>query len=219
MTFDEILKTVLVFAHFVASAVALAAILRADFLILLRFNSVLSPKACARIQGVKSVVGVALAVLWLTGIAICLQGYLNGPAYLMNQKLWMKVAVVLTLSMNGWFLHRYAFKFIRPGVCLADALPRHRVLLTSMASLSSGSWLFACFLGIARALNNKPNFMELSGVYALLLSFVFAAGMLVTHLLITWRAKGFPVSSRFSARLLALLKPESDAGRESELRI
>lgn len=219
MTLDEILKTGLVFAHFVASAVALAAILRADFLILLRFNSALSPKACARIRGVKSVVSAALMVLWVTGLAICLQGYLQGPAYLMNQKLWMKVLVVLVLSVNGLFLHRFAFRFIRPGVCLADVALRHRVMMTGLAGLSSGSWLFACFLGIARALNNKPNLGELLGVYASLLSVVLVSGLLVTHLLVAWRARGFPVSSRLSARLLAWLQPDADAGRESELRI
>lgn len=219
MTFDDILKTCLVFAHFVASAVALAAILRADFFILLRFNRSLSNKDCTRIHGVKSVVSAALTVLWVTGVAICVHGYVHDPAYILNQKLWMKVLVVLTLSLNGWFLHRYAFQFIRPGTCLADASPRHRNTLTAMASLSSGSWLFACFLGIARVLNNKANFQELLGVYVLMVGLAFCAGMVVTRLLLAWRARGFPVSSRLSGRLLSMLKPDADAGQESELRI
>lgn len=219
MTFDEILKTSLVFAHFFASAVALAAILRADFFILTRYGSALNAKSCARIHGVKHVVGPALLVLWLTGLSICLHGYLHAPAYLTNQKLWMKVMVVATLTLNGWFLHRHAFRHIRPGVCLAELAPRTRQGLIAMASLSSGSWLFACFLGIARALNNKPNLAELAGVYLLMLGLVFAAGLAVTRLLDAWGERGFPVSSRWAARLLGVIRPGADGGQESQLRI
>ncbi|MFT3856606.1 MAG: hypothetical protein QM742_03545 [Aquabacterium sp.] len=219
MTFDEILKTSLVFAHFFASAVALAAILRADFFILTRYGSALTAKSCARIHGVKRVVGPALLVLWLTGLAICFHGYLHAPAYLTNQKLWMKVMVVLTLTLNGWFLHRHAFRHIRPGVCLAELAPRTRRGLIAMGSLSSGSWLFACFLGIARALNNKPNLVDLAGVYLLMLGLVFAGGVLVTHMLDTWGRRGFPVSSRWAGRLLGTIRPGVDRGQESELQI
>ena len=74
MTFDEIFKTSLVFVHFLASAVALATILRADFLILTHFTSKLSSKACDRIHAAKSVVSGALAVLWVTGVVICIHG-------------------------------------------------------------------------------------------------------------------------------------------------
>ena len=215
MSFDDVLKTSLVFAHFVASAVALATILRADFLILSRFSRQLAPKACERIHDVKSVVGAALTVLWLTGLAICIQGHLHDPAYLLNQKLWMKVLVVVVLTINGGFLHRFAFSHIRPGVQLCEAAPRQRAMLTLMASLSSASWAFACLLGIARALNNKPNFGDILGMYALVLAGVFATGLLVTNLLASWHRQGLAMPLSW---LLLHDLPRDAEPRESELR-
>ena len=214
MSFDDILKTGLVFLHFMASAVALATILRADFLILMHYTSKLSTKACDRIHGAKSVVSGALWVLWLSGIAICAHGYLYDPAYLMNQKLWMKVLVVVTLSANGWFLHSFAFRFIRPGVRLSEAQPHRRAVLTLMACLSLTSWIFACFLGIARALNNKDNFPNLMSLY-LLLGVSLVTSLLLTHLLGYWHRRG-AATPRWVTRVL---RHKADAGQESELHV
>lgn len=219
MSFDDILKTGLVFLHFMASAVALATILRADFLILMHYTSKLSTKACDRIHGAKSVVSGALWVLWLSGIAICAHGFFHDPAYLMNQKLWMKVMVVLVLSANGWFLHSFAFRFIRPGVRLSDAQPHHRAVLTLMACLSSTSWLFASFLGIARALNYKDNFTNLMSLYLLLLGVNLVASLLLTHLLGYWHRRGAALTPRRVTRVLRALRHKADAGQESEMHV
>lgn len=169
MTVDEVLKTGLVFVHFVVSALALAAILRADVHILARYNQPLSSDDCDKIHGTKRVVTPALWLLWLTGLAICALGWMGNPAYLMNQKLWMKVIVVLMLTVNGVFLHRVAFSYVRQGVRLSDAAPRAAALMTLMGTLSSSGWVFASFLGIARALNNKQNFLDVLGLYLLVL--------------------------------------------------
>jgi hypothetical protein len=215
MTFDEIFKTSLVFVHFFASAVALATILRADFLILTHFTSRLSPKACVRIHAAKSVVSGALAVLWLTGLVICVNGYMHDPAYILNQKLWMKVLVVLTLSVNGWFLHRFAFDAIQPGARLSDAVPRQRTVLTLMACLSSSSWVFACFLGIARALNNKQNFSGVMEAYLVMLIVNIVAGLMLTALLVRLQRRG---ALNGVSRVLHVLKRRANDWQESELQ-
>ena len=218
MTFDEIFKTSLVFVHFLASAVALATILRADFLILTHFTSKLSAKACDRIHAAKSVVSGALAVLWVTGVVICIHGYLHDPAYILNQKLWMKALVVLTLSLNGWFLHRFAFGAIQPGARLSDAAPRQRMVLTLMACLSSSSWVFACFLGIARVLNNKQNFAGVMEAYLLMLAVNVVIGLALTALLARMdQRRGLDGSWRVS-RLLDALKRRTGDWQESELQ-
>ncbi|MGC4060593.1 MAG: hypothetical protein QM749_06985 [Aquabacterium sp.] len=219
MTFDEIFKTSLVFVHFFASAVALATILRADFLILTHFTSKLSPKACARIHSAKSVVSGALMVLWLTGIMICVHGYMHDPSYVLNQKLWMKVLVVLTLSVNGWFLHRFAFHAIQPGARLSDALPRQRMILTLMACLSSSSWVFACFLGIARALNNRENFAGVMEAYLVMLAVNIAVGLMLTALLARLQKRGALHGTRREPRLLEALKRRASDWQESELQV
>lgn len=218
MTFDEIFKTSLVFVHFLASAVALATILRADFLILTHFMSSLSAKVCARIHAAKEVVSGALAMLWLTGAAICVHGYMHDPAYILNEKLWMKVLVVLALSLNGWFLHRFAFRAIQPGVRLSEAVPRQRMTLTLMACLSSSSWVFACFLGIARALNNKHNFAGVLGVYLMMLSVNVAIGLVLTSLLTRLDQRGGLNGPWRVTRLLKTLKRRANDWQESELQ-
>lgn len=218
MTFDEIFKTSLVFVHFFASAVALATILRADFLILTHFTSKLSPKACARIHAAKSVVSGALTVLWLTGVMICVHGYMHDPACILNQKLWMKVLVVLTLSVNGWFLHRFAFRAIQPGARLSDAVPRQRMILTLMACLSSSSWVFACFLGIARALNNKQNFAGVMEAYLVMLVINVVLGVTLTSLLARLQRLGALNGSWRVSRTLDALKRRATDWQESELQ-
>lgn len=200
MTFDEILKTSLVFVHFVASAVALATILRADFLILSNYTQTLTARVCDQIHSAKLIVSVALWALWISGLAICAQGYLNDPAYVMNQKLWMKVAVVMTLTVNGWFLHRYAFGFIRLDARLSDAPARHRSVLSLLACLSSTSWLFASFLGIARALNHRNNLGDLVELYLVALSMALCVSMVVTRSLVRAHRKGA------SAQVLGLVR-------------
>lgn len=50
MPVNDILKMMLVFVHFFASAVAVATILRTDFLILSYYTSLLTRKAVDRIQ-------------------------------------------------------------------------------------------------------------------------------------------------------------------------
>ena len=178
MIADEILKTGLVFMHYFASAAALMTIVRTDFFILSHYTNALTPESCGRIHASKTVVGIALVILWLTGAAICVQGYLQNPDYILNQKLWMKVAVVVTLTINGFFLHRFAFRCVQPGARLCDILPRARAALTLMATISSGSWIFASFLGIARTLNDKQNFTNLAVVYVLLVTAIVVGGLI-----------------------------------------
>lgn len=218
MTVNDILKMMLVFVHFFASAVAVATILRTDFLILSYYTSPLTRKVVERIHGAKSVVSAALIVLWVSGLAICLQGYLGDPAYLLNQKLWMKVLVVLTLTANGWFLHRFAFQAIHRGVRLHEAMPHQRAMLVLMASVSSTSWIFACFLGIGRALNNKHNFASLLSLYLLMLGVSLVASLVLTHMLGRVARGGSRDAQRWQARVKAF-KHRLDAGQESELQV
>ncbi len=179
----EVFGLALVFVHFVASAVAIVTILNTDILLLKRYTVPLSRGDCRRIHKAKPIVTAALWVLWLTGIAICLRGYFNDPAYILNQKLMMKVLVVEILTLNGIFLHHVAFKYVKPGRVLAHESPSSQRLLVLMGSLSSTSWLFACFLGIARPLNHQLNFYLLLGFYLALLAGAILVGWVLTYFL------------------------------------
>lgn len=179
----KLLSLVLVFAHFVASAVALVTILQTDLFLLKRFNFPLSKADCRRIHQAKPIVTAALWALWITGIAICVLGYFRFPDYLDNQKLMMKVLVVEILTLNGLFLHGFAFRFIKPGNVLSMAAPSSQRLLVFLGALSSVSWSFACFLGLARPLNYLPNFYHLLAFYLALLAGATLVGWMLTHYL------------------------------------
>ncbi|MDO5101336.1 MAG: hypothetical protein Q4D91_00280 [Lautropia sp.] len=175
----------LVFTHFVASAVAVVTILQTDLLLLKRYDEALTRQDVRRIHQAKPIVTAALWVLWLTGLAICVLGYLQNPDYLLNQKLMMKLLVVEILTLNGLFLHEVAFRHVKPGRVMAEESPITQRLLVLMGCLSSTSWLFACFLGIARPLNNLSNFyVLLTGYLVILLGSVFV-GWAMTH----WMAR------------------------------
>lgn len=181
MDFLKILGMALVFTHFVASALAVTTILQTDLLLLRRYTEPLGRRDCRKIHRAKPLVTAALWVLWLSGLSICALGYLQSPAYLLNEKLMMKLLVVEILTVNGLFLHGVAFRHVRPGRVLANQPVMSQRLLVFMGTLSSVSWLFACFLGIARPLNNQPNFYGLLGLYLAVLALAVLAGWLLTY--------------------------------------
>lgn len=199
----KILGLVLVFTHFVASAVAVVTILQTDWLLLKRYDEALTRRDVRQIHQAKPVVTVALWVLWLTGLSICVLGYLKNPDYLFNQKLMMKLLVVEILTLNGLFLHEVAFKHVRPGRVMAAQSPITQRMLVLMGALSSTSWLFACFLGIARPLNNLPNFYDLLSGYLVILLGSVLVGWGMTHWLARRHAKqhggfdGIGIGSRY----------------------
>lgn len=177
----KLLGLVLVFTHFVTSAIAVVTILQTDLLLLKRYDEPLARRDVRRIHQAKPIVTAALWVLWLTGLAICALGYFKNPDYLLNQKLMMKLLVVEILTLNGLFLHEVAFRHVKPGRVMAEESPLTQRLLVLMGCLSSTSWLFACFLGIARPLNNLSNFYELLGFYLVILLGSVLVGWGLTH--------------------------------------
>lgn len=177
----KILGLVLVFTHFMASAVAVVTILQTDLLLLKRYREALTRRDVRKIHQAKPVVTVALWVLWLTGLAICALGYLQNPDYLFNQKLMMKLLVVEILTLNGLFLHEVAFKHVKPGRVMAAQSQITQGMLVLMGCLSSTSWLFACFLGIARPLNHLSNFYALLSGYLVILLGSLVVGWGMTH--------------------------------------
>jgi hypothetical protein len=165
-----LIKNTLVFLHLLAMAMAVGKMLEYDFRFL-RFAH-LSPSAerSTELLRTKTTMTHALQLLWLTGLGLVYLGYTHAPTYLENEKLWMKVVTVSALTLNGVLMHRFAFPhMLRTTPFLA--LPLGTMLgLGMFASMSSVSWLFASFLGIARSWNNTVSFQYVLGVYLGLLA-------------------------------------------------
>lgn len=154
------LRIALLVGHLMAFAVALSAVLRGDALILraARLHS-------APLRQISRQVAWALLLLVVTGFGLVALDTGFVPARMAaNPKLLVKLSVIAVLMLNALALHRWAFPALMsrqsgsrwaPGwVCVAGAV-------------STTSWLFATFVGVARPLTSElgyVGFMSLYGV-------------------------------------------------------
>ena len=160
------LKMLLVYGHLIATCIALGRVLQADQKLWSWRKDVLSQVQREYLDETQKIVALALLALWGSGLLLVLQGYLyEGTTYLLNQKLWAKVSVVALLSLNGALLHRIGFLLLQkaPFVLLHSCARTHLALL---GALSMSGWLFAAFLGVARAWNHVLPYLHVMGAFA-----------------------------------------------------
>jgi hypothetical protein len=172
---DDALRLFLLFIHLVAFAVTLAAVFIEDLRMAANRFARLDPR---RLQITADVVLSGLCVLAATGLCIVAIDTGFDPAIMLSKpKLMAKLSVVLVLLANGLVLHFYAF----PTLFSKAARPvRTSFLLCVLGGVSSASWFYASFLGIAKTLViSYTGFMAL---YALIV-----CGAVGASLLISWR--------------------------------
>lgn len=164
------LKALIVYVHLLATAFALVELLKFDFQMLRKLNQPLSIAARKQLRRVRVTISLALAVLWVTGIGLVVSSALVAPdSTWANEKLWMKVITVLLLTLNGILVHRVASRWLAPGLVVSEMPPLQQQLLLVMGTVSTVSWLFAAFLGIARTWDNTARIEELLALYGTLL--------------------------------------------------
>ncbi|WP_447789477.1 hypothetical protein [Pseudomonas farris] len=159
------LKMLLVYGHLIATCIALGRVLQADQKLWGWRKDMLGQVQREYLEETQKIVTLALLALWGSGLLLVLQGYLyEGSAYLLNQKLWAKVSVVALLSLNGALLHRIGFPLLQkaPFVLLPSSV---RTRLALLGALSMSGWLFAAFLGVARAWNNVLPYVHVMGAF------------------------------------------------------
>ena len=160
------LKMLLVYVHLLASCIALGRVLLADHKLWSWRKEALDQAKLEYLEETRKIATLALLALWGSGLLLVLQGYLlEGTAYLLNQKLWAKVAVVALLTLNGGLLHRVGFPLLQKApFVLFPSSDRNRLAL--LGALSMSGWLFAAFLGVARAWNHVLPYLYLMGAFA-----------------------------------------------------
>lgn len=180
-----LLKTAIVYVHLLAAAFALVELLRFDIRFLRNLNRPFAVFDLQRLIVAKRTVRLALIVLWLTGIWMVVNGAIDEPGkYLANQKLWMKLFTVLLLTLNGMLMHSIGFShFLEAGTVFTQLAYKSQLRLLGMGVVSSVSWLYAAFLGIARPWNYTTEFQDLFSIYIWLL----LCGFIVTNLLLLSR--------------------------------
>ena len=160
------IESVMRFVHFLPAAYALVSVLSFDLRILSVYGSPVGREFLSELQTTKNKVKYSLILLWLTGVAVVVNGSLTVPHYLDNQKLWFKASAVLILTVNGYFIHRCC-GYLKEGVVLAKLDAPVALGLNVLGVISSVSWVWACFLGSAREWSFSMPFSDMAVLYAL----------------------------------------------------
>lgn len=172
------MKTLLVYAHLLAACVSVGILLIQDSALAKSRGKALSASAIKDLTKSAEIMFVALVALWITGLTLVVLGYLENPQqYLMNEKLWAKFTVVSVLTLNGIALHYFSFPRVTSRRGLLGLPTVEQILVTITGAISSTSWLFACYLGIARPWNYTADYSYVMFIYAgLLIAAIIVAG-------------------------------------------
>ena len=167
------INTLLVYIHLLAACVAIGILLIQDYALARSQGKPLTELEMVELKLSAHRVSLALALLWITGIALVVNGYLGHPDYIINEKLWAKISVVMVLTLNGFFLHYFCFPRLCTGTGINKLTLREKILLAFSGSLSTTSWLFACYLGIARPWNYSIEYSQMMTIYLCLIATAF----------------------------------------------
>lgn len=171
------MKTLIVYVHLIAACVAVGILLMQDLVLAKTGGKPLSEIAVKELQQAAKIISLALGVLWASGLTLVLIGYIDNPQeYLMNQKLWAKFTVVAVLTVNGVVLHHFSFPRVVSSGGILGLGKIEKVLVMLTGCISTTSWLFACYLGIARAWNYTVEYSFVMFVYLGLVGAACIAG-------------------------------------------
>ena len=149
--------TLLKAAHLLAVATALGAALATDALFF--FRGVLRPISAATIEAgqfLAQIVTIGLIALWVTGIPFAVKIYQANPEFISNEKFWVKISIVVVLSLNALLIHHLVLPRAegQEGRRLFDGLSvGERLALAASGGVSFVSWMFPTFLGTAKELS------------------------------------------------------------------
>lgn len=173
------LKTVLIFVHLASFALSFGLVVFCDFMMLsVPIRGEISEQQLGLLKTCSKWIHLALFVLILSGLGFLVYYRLQMPAALLNPKLYVKMTVVMILSLNGFWLHRYGMRILErartQNLLLPQNLASLRKLLMS-GGLSAISWWSAFAMGTFKELNFVFSFRDLFSVYVLMV-----LGMLIT---------------------------------------
>lgn len=163
-----LIRQAALFAHAIAFAIALSAVLREDLALIVR-RRIDMPRLAATARTLT----IALAALWLTGVALLLLDVgLDARAVAASPKLAAKLVVVAALTANGVALHSLAF----PMLAARDA--SRLMLPIVLGAISTASWLYASFIGLSRVVAPALRFGDFIAMYGALLVAAVAVALL-----------------------------------------
>ncbi len=175
------LNTTLRIGHLLALSLGLGGAVLLD-LVTCRFflTSRITPTNYALIAFASSIVGMALVALWISGLAFLAHYYFVAPEKLANPKIWVKLGVVLILTLNGAFIHRKVLPFLEAQVGLSlfhGTTASRRAMLLTTAAISGVSWFFPMVYGAIRQLHPAESLAQ--GALAFAVPYLLVLGVAV----------------------------------------
>jgi hypothetical protein len=188
---DWTMKTLVIYVHLIAACVAIGILLIQDIALAKTRGNALSPQGIEELKRAAKIISLSLSGLWISGLILVLMGYVENPAtYLTNQKLWAKFTVVIILTFNGFILHRFSFPRVVSHRGISGLGHIEKTLVVLSGSTSTISWLFACYLGIARPWNHTVEYSYIMSIYLSLLLLACFTGCSAIHLIDVGRRLG-----------------------------
>lgn len=183
----ELTRLAIVYLHLIACCVAIGLVLTSDIAMvrqLLQGDSAgLSDHK--HMDSLQKTVSRALAVLWVTGVAIiAMDVSVKGLGYFANPKLQAKIGLVVLLTINGVFLHNTVLPLMKKAGSLLKLTFNQRMLALFAGAVSGVTWFYAALMGVGRPLAWKYSLVELLAAYPVLI-----AGGFFTMLALTAWAK------------------------------
>jgi hypothetical protein len=158
------------FIHVAAFAIAFSAVVRED-IAMVKAQCIDMPRLANTAQTLTG----ALIVLWLTGLALI--GFAIGmdpDALMARPKLLAKLLVVIALTANGVALHAFAF----PRLGVPGTKEQTNVTIpVVLGAISTASWLYASFIGVARVIAPSMSLQNFMAWYATLLMVAIIVGL------------------------------------------
>ena len=190
------IRFVFVVAHVLALALALGAVLKEDYRLLFGRDARIDLE---QVRQVSKLVFYALAVLWVTGLALIgIDTGFSLTTIAQSPKLMAKLTVVMVLTLNGFALHRYLLPILN------SARSRSAIAATAFSvvgALSMVSWLYAASLGVSKPLAPMFSYAGFMSVYAVAVLIAVASAF-------TWMRPRVE-------RLLQTVRPSRRTQRES----
>ncbi|MCJ8314395.1 MAG: hypothetical protein HRU38_19850 [Saccharospirillaceae bacterium] len=172
------LKTVFIILHLIGLTFGAGGAWISDLLILKFLQlEVITEDKMKMIQFMTKLVIFGLVLLWITGLGFLGMYYFEAAEKLANPKIWAKVTIVIILTFNGVWLHKFVMPLLQQniGKKLFDEISKNtKRLMITAGTISLVSWIFPIILGSSTALNFILPMYEILAYYfvALVLTFV-----------------------------------------------
>nr|WP_315463458.1 hypothetical protein [uncultured Rhodoferax sp.] len=168
--FTTAVRQLVLFAHTLVFAFAIVAVFREDVALLTsrRINS-------RQLKVTGRTMAWLLGLLWLTGGAlILLEPSMTWEGLFAKPKLMAKLTVVSLLTLNGLLLHWIVFPMLTQPQRRPDFAS---LVCVIVGTVSSVSWVFASFVGVARLIAPAMSYIHFLTLYLVSLSIGMVVGL------------------------------------------